>query len=489
MLLPLTLGPSPGTPLRGDHTLQFATPATLACVRLGELGHWWHALGGAHALREPLQGPTEVDVAIVGAGCTGLWTAYYLAGARPGLRIAVLERELTGFGASGRNGGWLSGFFSGPARTYERHGARGSYAALQRAMFATVEEVRRVVAAEGIDADLVASGQLTVALGEAQARRLHADVRATRAHGLDEADLRELTAGELAQRVHVAGARAAAYTPHVARVHPAKLLLGLAAAAERRGVRIYERTPVTAIAPRRAQTPAGAVSARWVVRATEGYTAGLPGLRRALVPMNSSMIVTEPLPAATWAQIGWEGCELLSDGAHVYAYLQRTADGRIAIGGRGVPYRFGSRTDGRGETAPRTVASLRAKLAAMFPPAAGAPLAHAWSGVLGVPRDWCVTVAADARSGLAWAGGYVGEGVAAANLAGRTLRDLMLGEASALTELPWVGRVPRRWEPEPLRWAEINAVYALYRAADRREARTGVPSRLATLVDRLSGRV
>jgi glycine/D-amino acid oxidase-like deaminating enzyme len=195
--------------------------------------------------------------------------------------------------------------------------------------------------------------------------------------------------------------------------------------------------------------------------------------------------VTEPLGEEVWAQIGWQGQELLGDGAHVYVYLQRTADGRIAIGGRGTPYRYGSRTDGRGETAASTIASLRAKLGAMFPAAAGAGIDHAWSGVLGAPRDWCVSVAADPGTGLARAGGYVGEGVAASNLAARTLRDLILGRES---ELAWVGREPRRWEPEPLRWVGIRSAYGLYRRADGAERRNGRPSRLGALVDRLSGR-
>jgi len=457
-------------------------------MRTGELGYWWRSLGVPPAPRPPLPGPADADVAIVGAGYTGLWTAYYLKRARPSLEIVVLEREHAGFGASGRNGGWVSGFFSGPPRVYERHAGRVAYAALQRAMFDTVDEVGAVLAEHGIDADFVKGGHLAVALGDAQARRLRQGVRDSRAHGLDDHDLRELGADELRGRLRVAGASGATFSPHVARVHPAKLLTGLATTVERLGVRIYEATPVSAIRPHEALTPAGSVRARWVVRATEGYTAGLPGLRRALVPMNSSMIITEPLGAAAWREIGWDGREVLSDGAHVYVYVQRTEDGRIAIGGRGVPYRFGSRTDGRGETAPSTIDSLRAKLGAMFPPAADAGLEHAWSGVLGVPRDWCVSVDADPESGLAWAGGYVGEGVAAANLAGRTLRDLLLGEPTALTTLPWVGRAPRRWEPEPLRWSAIRAVYSLYRRADRNEQRSQRPSRLGRLVDAASGR-
>lgn len=427
-------------------------------------------------------------MAIVGAGYTGLWTAYYLARAQPSLRIVVLERETAGFGASGRNGGWVSGFFSGPARVYERSGGSARYADLQRAMFDTVEEIAAVLAEHEIDADFVKGGHLALALGPAQAEHLKHEVAAAREHGVGEADLGELTAEQLSVRMRVAGAGGATFSPHVARVHPVKLLTGLADTVERLGVSIHERTPVSEIRPHEALTRFGTVSARWIVRATEGYTASLRGLKRALVPMNSSMIVTEPLAPSTWDEIGWAGNEVVSDSAHVYAYLQRTADGRIAIGGRGVPYRFASRTDGRGETAATTIASLRAKLSSMFPAAAGTPVDHAWSGVLGVPRDWCMSVNADPRAGLAWAGGYVGEGVAAANLAGRTLRDLILEERTSLTALPWVGRTPSRWEPEPLRWPAIRGVYSLYRTADRIERKTGRPSRLGRLVDIASGR-
>ncbi len=425
---------------------------------------------------------------IVGAGFTGLWSAYYLKRARPDLRIVVLERETAGFGASGRNGGWVSGFFSGPGRVYARRGGSAGVRRLRRAMIETVGEIVDVLHEHSIDADLVHNGQLSVAVNRAQLRRVREEIAAARADGLDEHDLRELSSSELSARLSVAGALGASFTPHVARAHPAKLVLGLARVVEEMGVEIYESTPVRELRPREAITDAGVVQAPWVVRATEGYTTSLLGLRRTLVPMNSSMVVTEPLGAALWEQIGWQSSELLSDAAHVYVYLQRTADGRIAIGGRGVPYRYASRDDGNGATAARTVRSLHEHLVAMFPVLHGIGLAHAWSGVLGVPRDWCVSVDADPSSGLAWAGGYVGEGVAAANLAARTLRDLILGEPTQLTSLPWVGRQPRRWEPEPLRWAAIHGVYALYRQADRLERGAARPSRLGSLVDALSGR-
>jgi glycine/D-amino acid oxidase-like deaminating enzyme len=456
-------------------------------MRNGELGFWWRSVGGPPAKRAPLEAPIEADVAIVGAGFTGLWSAYYLKRAEPALRVVVLERERVGFGASGRNGGWVSGFFSGSASDYERNGGAG-FRSLQREMFATVDEVGRFLSEHEIDADFLKGGTLTVALGEAQVSHVHEWVRAERRVGLGDEDLRELEESELCERIRIAGARAGAFSPHVARVHPVKLVLGLAEAVEGLGVTIYESSHVGEIRPREARTAAGGVRARWVVRACEAYTAQLPGLRRAITPLNSSMIVTEPLPAGAWDEIGWSGTETLSDAARVFCYLQRTADGRIAIGGRGVPYRFASATGGAGATDLGTVELLRRRLAAMFPAAASAPIDHAWSGVLGAARDWCVSVQADPDTGLASAGGYVGEGVASANLAGRMLCDLILERDTPLRSLPWVGHRSRRWEPEPIRWAAIRGLYALYRRADAAEARSGKPSRLARALDVLSGR-
>jgi glycine/D-amino acid oxidase-like deaminating enzyme len=340
-----------------------------------------------------------------------------------------------------------------------------------------------------------------VATTPAQDERLQAELAADRDWGLGEEDVRYLSAAELAARIRVAGGMGALYSPHCARVQPAKLVTGLAEAAERVGAEIYEATPVTRILPRRAGpgldgaasgaracTVFGDVTAQLVLRATEGFTSGLPGQRRELLPMNSSMIVTEPLDDETWQQIGWNGRETIGDSAHVYMYAQRTADYRIAIGGRGIPYRFASGVDHRGVTQPAAVSTLAHVLRDLFPPAAHYRIDHAWCGVLGVPRDWCATVTADPASGLGWAGGYTGHGVAAANLAGRTLADLVAGRSTERTVLPWVGHRARRWEPEPLRWVGVHSLYALYRAADHAEAGGSArTSPLARVGDRISG--
>jgi glycine/D-amino acid oxidase-like deaminating enzyme len=437
---------------------------------------WWAELGGLPASRSALDGDREADVCIVGAGYTGLWTAYELLRADPSLAVVVLEREVAGFGASGRNGGWVLGEISTGTRQRAAAG-EAAIAALERAAQETVDEVGAACAREDIDCDFVKGGSLTVAQTAPQLERLRAAPRGA-----------WLEVDEALARVRVAGLRGARFTPHCARVQPAKLARGLAGAIERHGATIFERTPAIDIAPRSVRTPSGTVRARWVVRATEGYTAGLPGLERALLPLSSSMIVTEPLDAETWAQIGWEGCETLDDAAHAYIYAQRTADGRIAIGGRGRPYRFGSGTDRAGGIPEATVRQLQARLTRLFPVVRDVRLDGAWTGVFGVARDWAAAVHCDRDSGLCWAGGYAGEGVAAANLAARTLRDLILGHDTELARLPWVGHKARGWEPEPLRWLAVQTVYGAFRAADAIEDRTGRPSRLAGAAGALAGR-
>jgi len=445
-------------------------------MRNGEISYWWQALGGYPPRRPSLPGPLEADVCIVGGGYTGLWTAYYLAGQRPGARIVVLEAAFAGYGASGRNGGWVTPELPGSRARYARAaGGAAGVRELEAALRSTVDEVGRVCQAESIACDFVKGGRLSVATSPTQLARLRDGLSAARARGEGDDICQFLTGAETRERVNVAGVLGGLYAPASARIQPAALAAGLAAAAERRGVEIYEATPVSAIEPGSrpgavARTAFGDVRARSVLRCTEGYTAALPGLRRALLPMNSHMVVTEPLPPAVWQEIGWTGCETLADEAHAYVYGQRTADGRIALGGRGVPYRFASATDHLGMTDPATVAALTGVLRRLFPAAASAGIGHAWCGVLGVPRDWCASVTYHPASGMGWAGGYTGHGVAAANLAGRTLADLVTGEKSALTGLPWVGHRGRTWEPEPARWAGVHGLYALYRLADRLES-------------------
>ena len=390
---------------------------------------WLHQLGPIDR-RPPLPGDTAADVAVVGGGYTGLWTAYYLARAAPDLRIVVLEAEFCGYGASGRNGGWCSALFPVPVG-----------AAMQAALDDTVDEVGRAAAAEGIDCHFAKGGTVSLARSPAQLRRLRASGRPV----LDAAAARAIC--------HATGVLGGTYSPHCAALHPARLVRGLAGAVERRGVTVHEGTRVRRIARGTVHTDHGVVRAGVVVRALEGYTAALPGHRRVLAPVYSLMIATEPLAPADWERIGLARRETFTDERHLIVYGQRTADDRLAFGGRGAPYHFGSRVRPAYDRAPAVFAALRRTLTEMF--GIDPPVAYRWGGPLGIPRDWTPSVGL--RDGLAWAGGYVGDGVAAANLAGRTLADLILGHDSALTRLPWVGRAARRWEPEPVRWLGINA--------------------------------
>jgi glycine/D-amino acid oxidase-like deaminating enzyme len=452
-----------------------------------KLSLWLDTVPGSLAPGSPLAGDVDVDVAIAGAGYTGLWTAYYLARAEPGVRIAVCEREIAGFGASGRNGGWCSALFPASLGKLARMAGRDAAIAMHRAMQETVDEVGAAATVEGIDCHWTKGGTVLLARSPAQLDRARAEVAEAREYGFGAGDLRLLTAAEAREMAAATGVLGGTYTPHCAVIHPARLARGLAEAVRRRGVTVYERTPVTQIQPGCLVTPSGTVRARYVIRATEGYTPQLPGEQRTVVPVYSLMIATAPLPESAWSQLGLLGRPTFGDLRHLIIYGQRTDDGRFAFGGRGAPYHLGSAIRPSFDRAPAVFTALRRTLAELFPLLGDAPVTHAWGGPIGVPRDWCASVGLDPVTGVGWAGGYVGDGVATTNLAGRTLADLVLGKSSDITKLPWVGHRSPRWEAEPLRWLGVNAGLQVMSWADRQEARTGRPSRAAQFVGRYLG--
>ena len=427
----------------------------------------------------PLDGDRTCDVVVVGGGLTGLWTAYYLAESGAGLNVVVVEAEHVGWGASGRNGGWCSAKFpASPAAVTARTGSsRTAALALHAAMRDTVAEVERVLGAEDIACDWARGGSISLARSAAQCTRARA--RVTEALAWGRTDLALLTQAEAESVVRAAGTLGATYTPDCAALHPGRLVAGLAQACVRRGVTVAERTRATSVEPGRVVTDRGVVRTRHVVRATEGYGGSLAGQRRRLAPVYSLVVATEPLPAAVWEEIGLRRRETFTDHRHLIVYGQRTADDRIVFGGRGAPYHLGSRTRAGFDLDTRVFAGLRATLVEMFPVLEPVRFTHAWGGALGIPRDWCASVGLEEATGMGWAGGYVGQGVGTANLAGRTLRDLVLGRRTGLTRLPWVGHRSPRWEPEPLRWLGINAGLRAAALADLEERVSGRPSVVA----------
>jgi glycine/D-amino acid oxidase-like deaminating enzyme len=439
--------------------------------------------------RAPLRGSREADVCVVGGGLTGLWTAYELRRADPQLEVVVLEAERIGFGASGRSGGLVLGgvLGGGELGAWERRGGAGAARTMALALRDTVAQIGEMLVREQIECDWRAGGALVVAQTPAQLQRLRAERERELSLGGEELARRLLDPEQLRARVNVSGALGALYTPHGARVQPARLAAGLAEAAERAGAVVFEGSRVRALAPGSVQTDEGSVRARHLVLATEAYSAELPGLHRRLLALSGGMLVTEPLPGEAWELLGWSEGEALLDAAHLYSYAQRTADGRIALGVRGVEYRPRPGAAAQRAVRGRSLATLRARLGFLFPSLAGGPIARSWQGVLGLSREGLPSVGLDHRSGIAHAGGYAGGGLAASNLAGRTLRDLILGHDSDLARLPWVGPAPRDWGPRPLRAFAARELRRLYRSADRRELRTGRSSVLADLADRVGG--
>lgn len=436
------------------------------------LSYWHDSLvdGDGLAPRAGLPGDREADVAIVGAGFTGLWTAHSLLKADPSLRVVVLERETAGFGASGRNGGWCVGDYGGPGNAVEKTHGPGAVEAMAREMQRSVDEVGAVVAEVGIDCGWHKGGAIYFATNDGQLGRLWKHHAEQLEHGLD-GDWRWLDADEARAIVNATDIRGGIFSPHAATVHPARLARGLAVEVERLGGVVHEGTRVTAIDGRTVRTDHGTVRADVVVRATEAYTGTIEGHDREIIPLGNHMVATEPIDDATWAEIGLADRELFELSAVLLGYGHRTADGRIAWGGLGAPIRWGGRIPPSPMVDQAAADRLRRSLVELFPALDGVAVTHHWGGVLGVPRDLLPGVGYDRASGFAWAGGYTGQGVASANAAGRVLADLIVGVDSDITRLPWVGHRSRRWEPEPVRWLGIKAVTALAGLTDRLDRR------------------
>ncbi|MCY1287829.1 putative aminophosphonate oxidoreductase [compost metagenome] len=436
-----------------------------------DISLWMAQLDEPLQARAALAGRLEADVAIVGAGYTGLWTAYYLKRQAPQLRIVILEAETAGFGASGRNGGWLMGNLLGEDRLLTSLPAerrRDGFDLLHD----IPDEVATVLARESIACDYRKGGVLYCAARyPEQAQHLRAWLDALHGQGLDESAYRWLTPAELAGQLRIAGALGAIHSPHCATLQPARLVRGLAGAVERLGVQLFEGSRVTDWQPGRLRTAAGEVRATWIVPAVEGYAAGLPPLGRYQLPVQSLLVATEPLPPALWEEIGLDRGQAFSEFSRQVTYGQRSADDRLVFGARG-GYRFGGRLRSDFRLDDAEVGLRRQLFGELFPQLRDVPISHRWGGNLGMARGFHPHMLVDRRNGIALSGGYGGEGVGASNLGGRTLAALILGEDNRLTRQPWVLhdqplRRLRAWEPEPCRWLGYNAIIRSFVHEDR----------------------
>ncbi|HEV2122192.1 MAG TPA: FAD-binding oxidoreductase [Chloroflexota bacterium] len=449
---------------------------------------WLESCGDDLTPRPALDGSVDVDIAILGAGYSGLWTAYYLLKRDPSLKVAIAEKEIAGFGASGRNGGWCSaGFPLGLGELGRRYG-HDAARDLQLAMIDAVDEVGLVAEEEGIDADYEKGGALRFARGKHQVPLIERSVQTYRAFGLEE-HYQLLNAEEARGRVNVQGSLGAIFTPHCATIHPGKLARGLARVVERLGGTIYEQTPVPSYSEGSSpalHTLSGDIRAKTIVLAGESYLSQLKQLNRQLIPIYSLIVLTRPLTEEQWAEIGWKGRECVSSNRLTVDYLSRTTDGRILFGGRGAPYHFGSSISDDYDRHGPSHRLLRDAAMEWFPSLSQSDFSHAWGGPLGIPRDWMPTMSYNPDTGVATACGYTGQGVSTTNLAGRVLADLITGVESPHTRLPPVGHRSPNWEPEPLRYLGVRYVQRSYAQQDEKAAASGKPPNGTSLAERLS---
>ena len=449
------------------------------------LSLWLDTFEGDLTPQNPIRRDTSADVAIIGGGFTGLWTAWYLSELDPELRVVVLEKDICGFGASGRNGGWCVGELVAGVDTFAKWSSHDAAMRLARAVFDSVDEVGRVTRAQGIDCGYEKGGTVYLARNAPQEKRQRDLIDAERAHGFTEEEIGLLTADEARARVNATDVRSGIHFAATAAIDPARLVRGLADACQARGVEIHESSPVIAVEPGRVVTSRSTVRAPVIVRGLEGYTRNLPGHRRSMVPLYSLMVATEPLDDAVFEEIGLDGRPTFADDRYAVIYGQRTEDNRIAFGGRGVPYVFGSRITPKVERHEPTHALVERTLVELFPALADARITHRWGGVLGAPRNFTPSVNFDPSTGMANAGGYVGEGVAPSNLAGRTLADLIVGADTERATLPWVNHPSRKWEPEPLRFLGVWGTRRVMFAADQHEYATNEESKAGLLASKL----
>ena len=452
---------------------------------------WLETAGDDLAPRPGIDGTTEADVAILGAGMTGLWTAFYLRRRDPSLKIVVVEREIAGFGASGRNGAWCAPDLNiSMSRLAELHGADAARA-MQQATYDAVDEVGRACAEAGIDAGFHKGGELILARGPQGIPALESSMEEYERFGFGDR-YRLLDAAQLAERIRITGVTRALASEDAAVIHPGRLVRGLARRLEQDGVRSAEGTAVTHIRPKDASgratlvTPRGDVRAPVVVLAGEAYLSELPGLHRQLVPLWSLIVLTEPVTDAQWSEIGWANREVVASTRMSVDYLSRTEDGRILFGGRGAPYRFGSPIRPAYDRHRPTHEKLKAFVREWFPVLGDVRFTHEWGGPLGMPRDWHPTMAFDPPSGIATSRGYIGHGVSTTNLGGRVLADLITGTSSSLTELPVVNHRSRNWEVEPFRWLGVRYSQWAIGRLDERAERTGQPPSGRSLAERLA---
>jgi glycine/D-amino acid oxidase-like deaminating enzyme len=421
-------------------------------------GNFWAESRERREAAPALSGDVAVDVAVIGAGYTGLAAAYHLKCAEPGLDVAILEAETAGYGASGRNAGFVMTLFGASVALMKSLHGKERVKAAHQYMVDAIAGLEATIAEHGIACDYERSGFLRVATAPSYVARIQKEIELFHSLGID--DMQWLDAKTVAARVRSPTFLGGCWEPGCGLLNPVKWADALRRLATAKGARLYEGTRVARVAREggrfRLATARGTVTADKVVLATNGYTHLMPGLASKQVPAFAYIVVTEPLSAAQLAAIGWAGREGVEDARNFMHFYRLTPDNRILAGGGPGLVPFAGRM--HHDASPKAWAHLERFIATTFPSLKGIRIAHRWGGAFSVTSDSTPQVGTLYGGGAAYSIGCTGHGVAMTHMNGRILRDLVLGRKTALTDLWFVNRRSFPIPPEPLRWAAAKAV-------------------------------
>lgn len=409
------------------------------------------------------------DLAVVGGGYTGLWSALLAVQRQPGIRVAVLEGHRVGWAASGRNGGFVEASLTHG----EQNGLRrwpDEMDTLERLGMENLDAIEAAASELQLECDFERPGSLTVAVEDYQADILRAEPDSARSTFLDQDAIR----GQVNSPTYLAGVHT---KDTVALVHPAKLATGLARACTELGVDIFEDSPVASISGARAGFPVRLgvastnVTADRVILATNAFPSLLKRYRYHTVPVYDYVLVTEPLSVDQREAIGWRDRQGIADMSNQFHYYRLTADNRILWGGYDAIYHYGRKVDAQLEDRPATFRRLASHFLTTFPQLEGIRFSHRWAGVIDTSTRFCAFFGQASNGRIAYAAGFTGLGVGASRFAANVMLDRLSGQATELTELSMVKSVPMPFPPEPLSWLAVNATRWSLDRADHQHGR------------------
>jgi glycine/D-amino acid oxidase-like deaminating enzyme len=431
---------------------------------------------GSITARDCVKAANSFDVAIIGGGFSGLWSAYHLKQLQPSLKIAIFEQKYVGYGASGRNGGWASAEYpTSNSRLIKEHGVQ-TYKNLRKSLIESIDEIGQIAKSNAWHIEYAKGGALVFATNKAQLTRISSEI---------DDEHKFLTKDQASELLNVANIKGGIYTPHCAALNPFNLTQSLAKYLESIGVKIFEESKVEEISDKALLVNGHRIGCQISIRATEAFTAR-KWIANQQIPIYSLMIATERLPSEILTQIRNSQRATFQEACNLITYAQITGDNRLAIGGRGSRYKLFSHLSERSETDVRMHSALEKRAVKWFPQLQSVNFEYRWGGPIALTRRWQSYINYNPITGQAAIGGYVGDGVTLSYLVAKTLAQIIDGQKTP--DLPFVNQRIGRWEPEPIRYLAVNAGFKATVVADFEERITGRPSLIAAVVDPLINR-